>query len=296
MLGDRSQRASYRNVDDLSDSDEMDMDISDSGEGDWNSAEPPTKRARTNTSSVNPAQDAPKWSNPDPYTALPPPETTGRKKDVVQLIRKARVEAEAQKPALSTEAAEFISCDISDDEATDKVQYEHIEAGANATEDLPVKHGRTHVSNGADALGGPGGSSASSAPAAPHNLSNATLPPKPPVSAFSQVSRPAEHLAKTQVTQYNHTQHTQTQSSQSFNSAKQSGRKSAPVDLTPSTSLGNRKRTIDDEIKLPHAPLKKVNRMASRGRIVPVWESEPGEDPCPWALVDHSATPSAGTR
>lgn len=34
----------------------------------------------------------PKWSNPDPYTVLPPPdETQAKKKDVVQLIRKAKV-------------------------------------------------------------------------------------------------------------------------------------------------------------------------------------------------------------
>ncbi|KAI0394211.1 hypothetical protein F5Y17DRAFT_266892 [Xylariaceae sp. FL0594] len=274
MLGDKSHRASYRNVDDLSDSDEMEMDISDGGDGDANSAEPAAKRARTNVSSAKAAQEAPKWSNPDPYTALPPPEATGRKKDVVHLIRKARVEAEAQKPALSTEAAEFISCDISDDEAPDKVSHESAEVGGDTPAHVPTGNDRAQVPSSINA---------------PITSGSHPLPPKPPVSAFSQLSRSTEHLPQSSGTQHN-------QLAQLPNPPTRSGQKRALVDLTPSTALGNRKRTIDDEIKPPHAPLKKVNRMASRGRIVPVWESKPGEDSCPWALVDHSDTPNAGTR
>jgi non-canonical poly(A) RNA polymerase PAPD5/7 len=41
----------------------------------------------------------PKWSNPDPYTVLPPPEeVTGKRIDFVKLIRKAKVE-DAEKAA-----------------------------------------------------------------------------------------------------------------------------------------------------------------------------------------------------
>ena len=59
----------------------------------------------------------PKWSNPDPYTVAPPPsETTGKKTDVVALIRKAKNEA-AEKAAASNAVSanhDFISFDLDD--------------------------------------------------------------------------------------------------------------------------------------------------------------------------------------
>jgi non-canonical poly(A) RNA polymerase PAPD5/7 len=266
MLGDTAIRASYRDVDELSDSDELDMDISDDEESYSNAAERPAKRARTNginasATTTATAPEVPKWSNPDPYTALPPPETT-RKKDVVQLIRKARVEAEAKKPNVSTEAADFISCDFSDDEDTNQVQD-----GVAAADDRRANAGN-RVANA------PTGS----------RTASSTLPPKPPVSTHNHTS---------QTRQSEKAQTTQTHPSK----LAKSGSRAVPIDLTASASLGNRKRTIDDEIKLPHAPLKKVNRMASGGGVVPIWRPEPrDEDPCPWAVIDHSATPNAGTR
>ncbi|KAI1750313.1 hypothetical protein F4782DRAFT_253681 [Xylaria castorea] len=265
MLGDTAVRATYRDVDELSDSDEVDMDISDNGDSDSNAVDRPAKRTRTNLSAAALAQDVPKWSNPDPYTALPPPETT-RKKDVVQLIRKARVEAEAQKPAVSTEAADFISFDFSDDD------------------DKATGHVKNRV---AETLQPETANDAAKRSSAPTRLPAAsTLPPKPLVSTVNQAPQQAE---KPQLTQ-----------SQSALHAKHGGKTSAPVDLTPSASLGNRKRTIDDEILLPvqppHAPLKKVNRMTPGGSVVPIWQPIPGENPCPWAVEDHSGVTNMGTR
>ncbi|KAI0449703.1 hypothetical protein F5B21DRAFT_493504 [Xylaria acuta] len=258
MLGDTAVRATYRDVDELSDSDEVDMDISDNGDSDSNAADRPAKRTRTALAAAASAQDVPKWSNPDPYTALPPPETT-RKKDVVQLIRKARVQAETQKPTVSTEAADFISCDFSDD---DDKGSEHINDRAAETWQPDAANDAANRPNMPTGL-----------PAA-----SSTLPPKPPVSTANQAPQQAEKLQPTQ--------------SQSAHHAKRGSKASAPVDLTPSASLGSRKRTIDDEILLPvqppHAPLKKVNRMAPGGSIVPIWRPVPGENPCPWAVDDHS--------
>lgn len=226
MLGDTTGRVTYRDPAELSDSDEAAMDISDESGGEDNSAkdtgEPAAKRARTMSSAPDRAQEAPKWSNPDPYTALPPPDETTRKKlDMVQLIRKARVEAEAKKPAIATEA-DFISCDVSDDEGN---------------QNNPVglsREPRSHRSAGRDTQRQP-------------------TPQRP-------------------------------------------GAQENPIDLTASASLGNRKRTFDDQIKLPHASLKPARRMASTGTIVPEWQPVQNEDPCPWARTDHSATPSMGTR
>ncbi|KAF2964525.1 hypothetical protein GQX73_g9047 [Xylaria multiplex] len=260
MLGDTAARATYRDVDELSDSDEVDMDISDNGDSDANGPDRPTKRTRTDASVAvgTLAQDAPKWSNPDPYTALPPPETS-RKKDVVQLIRKARVEAEARKPTVPAEAADFISCDFSDDDTTSR-----------AADGVAEKR-------------------LSNVPLA-SRVASSTLPPKPPVSTPHQTLQHSEKVPTTRTQSQLQPQHP--------NPTKRDNKKSAPVNLTPTASLGNRKRNIDDEIKLPHTLLnvKKVNRMASGGSVVPIWQPVPGEDHCPWVVDDHSDVPNMSFR
>lgn len=95
----------FRQPDHLTDSEEEDMDLSQS---DTDNADPPAKRART----------GPAWSNPDPYTALPPIiETPRRKRDVVKLIRKSRVISPttdlANGPMVSGQ--DFISLDLGED-------------------------------------------------------------------------------------------------------------------------------------------------------------------------------------
>lgn len=110
-VGDLDASNKYRNVDDLSDDDEEAMDISSS-----DSEAPSRKRARTNNKDAA-GDSVPKWSNPDPYTALPcPDESQRKKKDVVKLIRKARLEE--AKPAAATEAEDFISF-LSDEEESE---------------------------------------------------------------------------------------------------------------------------------------------------------------------------------
>lgn len=103
----------------MSDDDELEMDMS-SEESDSASGNdgPSKKRAKVDDADQS-KEDVPKWSNPDPYTALPcPDETTRKKRDVVKLIRKARVEEES-KAAAPAKAEDFISFDFSDDEKDD---------------------------------------------------------------------------------------------------------------------------------------------------------------------------------
>lgn len=104
-----SVRNKFRDVEDLTDTDETEMEISGSEED----SDPPRKRARLD------AEDAPqtssRWSNPDPYTSLPPIDGNERKvKDVVKLIRKARNTGDGldSKPASHFEDQDFISFDI----------------------------------------------------------------------------------------------------------------------------------------------------------------------------------------
>ena len=105
----------YRPVEDLSDSDEAEMDIS--GDDNEDDDQPKKKQARTERKAAD-GDSIPKWSNPDPYTALPPPDESHRKKkDVVKLIRKARVEKSSGEIVKSDAAPDdFISFDFGDEE------------------------------------------------------------------------------------------------------------------------------------------------------------------------------------
>ncbi|KAI1416656.1 hypothetical protein F5Y13DRAFT_120213 [Hypoxylon sp. FL1857] len=250
MLGASAGRVTYRDVDELSDSDEAEMDISDNSDSDV--AEPASKRARTsNAPATKPEQDVPRWSNPDPYTALPPPDESSRKKkDMVQLIRKARVEAEEKKPAAQIEGLDFISCDLNDDD----------DNGGNSADSTTGKS-QTLTS------------SAHVTPSAQRGPPSTTLPPKPyplPIAHDTQAENTDRRRAA-------------------------GGNRDNPIDLTASSSLGNRKRTIDDAIKMPKKPSKSANKMRVAGDVLPSWRPKDG-NPCPWAVKDYRDTPSMATR
>lgn len=109
----------FRNLDDITDTDETDMDLSDNESQEPNDTDHITsKRIRINELG-DAAVTSSKWSNPDPYTALPPVDQDSRKKtNVVNFIRKARNTASAaqrEKPAASHDD-DFISFDVDDDQ------------------------------------------------------------------------------------------------------------------------------------------------------------------------------------
>ncbi len=82
----------FRNLNELTDSEEEEMAQSDNEEGEVHV----NKRIRLDRidSSVVPALS--KWSNPDPYTSLPPVgDVAAKRTDVVKLIRKARIDTDA---------------------------------------------------------------------------------------------------------------------------------------------------------------------------------------------------------
>ncbi|XDG05816.1 hypothetical protein ABKA04_005431 [Annulohypoxylon sp. FPYF3050] len=254
MLGDTGGRATYRDIDELSNSDEEEMEISDNSDADV--AEPANKRARTSATATAAEQEAPRWSNPDPYTALPPPDESSRKKkDMVQLIRKARVEAEAKKPAAQIEGLDFISCDINDnDDNHDDKTYSSISGGGNETQQTQQTRQELNTTS----------NTKPSIPTATSQTVTATanLPPKPSTGSSQPDLRT------------------------SIPHAPSHGDKSYPIDLTSSPALGNRKRTINDTIKSypssskPGSSSKSANRMDKAGYILPEWQHK--GDPCPW--------------
>ncbi|KAJ5716825.1 hypothetical protein N7488_002471 [Penicillium malachiteum] len=111
----------FASLDALSNSEEAEMEFSDDSDED---ARPRKKRnigSGLGTDGVVLAVPAeppkPKWSNPDPYTALPPPDESHKRVDVIQLIRKARLANITNTPQSKAVVAneDFISLGMSNE-------------------------------------------------------------------------------------------------------------------------------------------------------------------------------------
>lgn len=90
------------------------------------------KRTKTAVTAAS-ASATPKWSNPDPYTALPPPETLGApKKDIVQVIRKAKVDSAYRSDSNNAvkDNIDFIAFSLNDDLSEGEVS-EHSSSDAD---------------------------------------------------------------------------------------------------------------------------------------------------------------------
>jgi non-canonical poly(A) RNA polymerase PAPD5/7 len=118
----------FLNVDDMTDDEETDMVVeNDASAGDGTSEGPAVREKVARLPSHNRADgdSVPRWSNPDPYTACPPPdETTGVKRDVVQLIRKAKNQDSEKAIGNNAVAAndDFISFGDNEDEDDDDLE------------------------------------------------------------------------------------------------------------------------------------------------------------------------------
>ncbi|KAI9660106.1 MAG: hypothetical protein M1821_001458 [Bathelium mastoideum] len=135
----------FRAVEDLSGTDTSVVSASD--EDEQTDHGPSSKRrARGDDKPTELGMDvAPKWSNPDPYTVLPPPdESKGKKKDVVKMIRKAKITQEKNEDAPPSMAEDFISFDFGEDksEANSTSDGDIIEV----SRDVALK-GKSHVAS-----------------------------------------------------------------------------------------------------------------------------------------------------
>ncbi|KAK5169782.1 uncharacterized protein LTR77_005760 [Saxophila tyrrhenica] len=82
----------------------------------------PRKRQKVTSEPAGQEASAPKWSNPEYFTALPPPETAGApKKDIVQVIRKAKREASSNQTSSNAVKSnvDYISFNFDDDVSMD---------------------------------------------------------------------------------------------------------------------------------------------------------------------------------
>ncbi|KAH9216682.1 hypothetical protein DL95DRAFT_362981 [Leptodontidium sp. 2 PMI_412] len=258
--------AKYMAVDDMSDSDEVEMDMSDDGDED----QQPKKKQVRNDGKAADGDSVPRWSNPDPYTALPPPdETRTKKKDVVKLIRKARVTSSSEHTSKPAAADDFISFDFSDDEEQEQDQEDdYMARGFGAP--TPPKGPRELVGS-----------------------VNDFNPPRGP--AVQHIEQPRLSLPK-KPDFIDHNQSNDT----SFNT-KQNGKTPATskknvVDLTSDPALGSRKRDFRDEIKAAPIlhPTGKGKPGKVDGQILKNWVARPDLPAAPWLGMDHSDSAGMG--
>ena len=168
VLGFAEGAAKYLNVEDVDTSDGEVMDQSDSDRelgvilngsfdrsADNRSEEPPAKRQN-----LGDGNSKPKWSNPDPYSVLPPiDESVGKRKDPVEEIRKYRKAGEDGTSATVNQVAandDFISFDMGTDTLngvgdSSVVAEENYGNGAHSAPRAPKqprsKYTETHTNN-----------------------------------------------------------------------------------------------------------------------------------------------------
>jgi non-canonical poly(A) RNA polymerase PAPD5/7 len=136
----------FREVEDLSDADEAEMDMSSADEVHTSKK----VRLEANNSMTN---ELPRWSNPDPYTSLPPVDDSNRKhKDVVKLIRKARVETATVPGIGAANDQDFISFDFDGDDV-DTGQYSPpLGAPTGPKSDFPGRPARSAQQTAHDSI------------------------------------------------------------------------------------------------------------------------------------------------
>ena len=238
-----------------SDSDDSDVDTpATDGVDDTNGL--PAKRRRITTEDKVDAPVVPKWSNPDPYTSLPPPdELKGKGLDVLKFIRKAKVAAANESKAANPVAAndDFISLNFddfdeesSDDEDVSPIEEKHP---VPVPVPAPVHHnGFTPINPPARSQEVRSGRVAQK-PEKSTVVYTADLPPWPPAN-----SRLSDAL----------------QGVDSFNS----------------------KQSQDNGI--PTKPKKRKRGGVVNGELVEEWQPRNRAAATPWCTVDHSKSDKMG--
>ena len=231
--------------------------------------EPPTKR-RATTKHLDEGSSLPKWSNPDPYTVLPPvDEEPRKKKDVVKLIRKARIATESEKAAQSEVAAndDFISFGIENEEASEAEHYTPPGVPGAPTGPRQTNQARRDQELHTNSAPGTHG--------LPSSIGQIGPPPGLASKSYDNLPSPATHHLPPKPDN-----HRGVQSDQDVN-------------------LGNRKRTRDDEIKSgPRRPMlpKKGKGVPPNGSLAREWVPSRDQNPTPWHVESPHSTENAGFR
>ena len=200
----------------------------------------------------------PKWSNPDPYTALPPPDESQRKKrDVIKLIRKARVVAQKDGSVQNQVVAndDFISFDFGNTSRADKNREEAKEGSQGRGEGVP---------------GAPLG------PRVFSHLQNLHLLPDTAPGTIGK-SLSADTLGPPP--------------------APSSSAKAELNPFGAEIVDGNKKRKRTEDFDVPRPPKRKKGKPGfSNGSILEEWSCRKGDNPIPWIVRSHKMTEHTGFR
>lgn len=299
LLGITEEQAGIRRympAEDVSDSDEESMDESDSdadnpGQNGDGSLEPPKKRRTVGTGKRNGADgdSEPKWSNPDPYTVLPPvDEETRKRKDVVKLIRKSDLHTAVKASQQNQVAAndDFISFGFEDDKVStrdevplspNRVDRDDYGVGVPGAPSGP----RQHFSHLEDLHG----QSSGDAPGTYTKAETAnSLGPSPALSEVRPFV-PEEIVVDTQM------------SRGIISSEHLNGGDATTFVPYDDGALGNRKRNYNDEIKGEQVrPRKKAGFGQANGSVLPEWVPSQDTDPLPWLRRSDKITANFGFR
>ncbi|KAL9034864.1 MAG: hypothetical protein Q9180_005173 [Flavoplaca navasiana] len=225
--------------------------------------EPPAKRRATEATKQSRQQPSvPKWSNPDPYTVLPPVDESQRKrKDVVKIIRKARIAAENEETTENQVAAndDFISFGFVEEKGTNE-KSRSSSPSETANGHQPGVSGAPDGFHSFSHLNHLHGSNSHGAPVVSDQRPSAVEMGPPPALLDGSVKT---------------------------------------VELYPdqAEALGNRKRTHEDEIKGEAVKVSmKGHKPKSSGSVLREWQCSESIDPIPWLIDNHRLTANAGFR
>ena len=293
----------FLDADDLSDSEEEAMEVSDTeeiglqhedtvadgetlnaGGVDRNVAQG-NQTSQVNEDGQKQEKATPKWSNPEIFTALPPPDLGQRKKkDVLKLIRKARIVSQAEGKSSSQVAAndDFISFNFDDDDMEGDGEY---------------SRSRAHNGQGQGVPGAPNGPATRriAVPIGPKERSNGLPAPSAPRS-FSHLQQLNSHDANippaTGITS---------------SDANRAGPSSRRVIAQPNpnnanstiSTIGQKKRKFDEAevtTRQGRPPPPKRKKGASDGKVLSEWLCDPGDNPVPWVALAYNFGEHAGFR
>ena len=249
-------QARFKAVDSSSDEENV-IDLTNGSDDDIE-ADAPRKRVKAEESQPTELA-APKWSNPEYLTALPPPETLGApKKDIVQVIRKAKVDS-APKTDSSANAVK---------DNVDFISFNFGEEGEIMSEDDPVSENRP-PSNAPVGPSGFGGRSAVQ-PNGAGVANGRGRQPDPPPSTFQPINLRSSNKMDDDV--------------------------GPPPLPPPELSMPTDEELIAyNGGNTKGMKRKRGEQSKDIGDVVPDWRPN-GSNPTPWCTIDHSRTANIGLR
>lgn len=241
------------------------------------------KRFKVDDASM-PKPDVPKWSNPDPYSVLPPIENpSGPKKDIVQVIRKAKNDI-APRPDMTQAAAknaDFISFTFDEDADNDKASTGQRDATEDHASGLSSPLSSTMSEFSASDRGWSRyRDRVAPVPLKRKNQSDASESPRPSLIDLtgdddSPPSKRSKHLPSAGVS---------------------AGDGRSPPPPPPGFVMPTDEELMQQYIGQPKGKKRKHHEQSkAKGAITEAWEAD-WTNPTPWCTVDRSQTADVDQR